>query len=133
MNTTYDLKEAIKNSVFSGNKINKIFSRVFQAIRIFINDEIKNLEILLENSLEYIKAEGRIAVISFHSIEDRVVKKFFTKNSKTCICPSSFPICTCNNMARLKIVNKKPIICTKEEVMNNIRARSAKLRIAEHL
>ena len=98
-----------------------------------VNNEIDNLNTFLSNSLKHIKKGGRIAVISFHSIEDRIVKNFFKKNAIKCICPSSFPICVCNHKAKLKIINKKSISPSNIEISNNPRSRSARLRIAECL
>jgi 16S rRNA (cytosine1402-N4)-methyltransferase len=132
MNTTYDLKNAIEE--VSGKKhINKTLSRVFQAIRMKVNNEIENLNGLLNSSLEYIKKGGRIAIITFHSIEDKIVKNFFKKNAIICICPHSFPLCICNHQAKLKIINKKSICPSSLEVKANPRSRSARLRIAECL
>ncbi len=132
MNTTYDLKNAIEE-VSRKKHINKTLSRVFQAIRMKVNNEIENLNSLLNSSLEYIKKGGRIAIITFHSIEDKIVKNFFKKNAISCICPHSFPLCVCNHKAKLKIINKKSICPSSLEVKANPRSRSARLRIAECL
>ena len=132
MNTTYDLKNAIEE-VSRKKHINKTLSRVFQAIRMKVNNEIENLNGLLNSSLEYIKKGGRIAIITFHSIEDKIVKNFFKKNAIICICPHSFPLCICNHQAKLKIINKKSICPSSLEVKANPRSRSARLRIAECL
>ena len=132
MNTTYDLKEAIEE-VSRKQHINKTLSRVFQAIRIKINDELNNLNKLLNNALKYVKKEGRIAIITFHSIEDKIVKNFFKKNAISCICPHSFPLCICNHKAKLKIINKKSICPSELEIKKNPRSRSARLRIVECL
>ena len=132
MNTTYDLKNAIEE-VSRKKHINKTLSRVFQAVRMKVNNEIENLNGLLNSSLEYIKKGGRIAIITFHSIEDKIVKNFFKKNAIICICPHSFPLCICNHQAKLKIINKKSICPSSLEVKANPRSRSARLRIAECL
>jgi len=132
MNTTYNLKNAIEE-VSRKQHINKTLSRVFQAIRIKINDEIGNLNKLLENSLKYVKKGGRIAIITFHSIEDKIVKNFFKENAIKCICPPSFPLCICTHQAKLKIINKKSICPSDLEIENNPRSRSARLRIVECL
>ena len=132
MNTTYDLRDAIKE-VSRKQHINKTLSRVFQAIRMKVNDEIGNLNSLLHNSLKYVKKGGRIAIITFHSIEDKLVKNFFKENAIKCICPPSFPICICNHQAKLKIINKKSICPSNLEVEINPRSRSARLRIVECL
>ena len=132
MNTTYDLREAIEE-VSRKQHINKTLSRVFQAIRMKINDELNNLSKLLNSALKYVKSEGRIAIITFHSIEDRIVKNFFKENAISCICPHSFPLCICNHKAKLKIINKKSICPSELEIKKNPRSRSARLRIAECL
>jgi len=132
MNTTYNLKEAIEE-VSNKKHINKTLSRVFQAIRMKVNNEIDNLNSVLNNSLKHIKKGGRIAFITFHSIEDRIVKNFFKENAITCICPHSFPLCICNHQAKLKIINKKSICPSNLEIKANPRSRSARLRVVECL
>ena len=132
MNTTYNLKEAIEE-VSNKKHINKTLSRVFQAIRMKVNNEIDNLNSFLNNSLKYLKRGGRVAIITFHSIEDRIVKNFFKKNAITCTCPHSFPICICNHQAKLKIINKKSICPSSLEIKANPRSRSARLRVVECL
>ena len=131
MNTTYDLKHAIEE-VSSKRYINKTLSRVFQAIRMKVNNEIDNLNNFLNLSLKYVKKGGRIAVITFHSIEDKIVKNFFKDHSISCTCPNTFPICICNHQASLKII-KKSISASDFEIKNNPRSRSARLRIVECL
>ena len=132
MNTTYDLKNAIEE-VLNKNFLNKTLSRVFQAIRMKVNNEIEHLNKFLNNSLKYVRKGGRIVIITFHSIEDKIVKNFFNKNAIQCICPSIFPVCICNNKAKLKLINKKGICPSSLEIKNNNRSRSARLRIAECL
>ena len=132
MNTTYDLRDAIKEASRKKH-INKTLSRVFQAIRMKVNDEIGNLNSLLNNSLKYVKKGGRIAIITFHSIEDKLVKHFFKEHAIQCICPPSFPLCICNHQAKLKIINKKSICPSDLEVEINPRSRCARLRIVECL
>ena len=132
MNTTFDLKEAIQD-VANPRYLNKTLSRVFQSIRIKVNNEIENLNLFLSSSLKYLKKGGRLVVITFHSLEDSLVKHFFKENAVSCVCPPSFPICICNHQAKLKIINKKGILPSEEEIKSNPRARSAKLRIAECL
>jgi 16S rRNA (cytosine1402-N4)-methyltransferase len=122
-------------------KVNKSFSKrafnpatkVFQALRIVVNDEIGNLEKFLEKSIEVLNKKARIGIISFHSLEDRLVKKFFRVNTRGCICPKELPICVCDVKRKLKIITKKPVIAGEKELKENTRARSAKLRIAERL
>ena len=132
MNTTYNLKEAIEE-VSNKKHINKTLSRVFQAIRMKVNNEIDNLNSVLNNSLKHIKKGGRIAFITFHSIEDRIVKNFFKENAITCICPHSFPLCICKHQAKLKFINKKSICPSDLEIKANPRSRSARLRVVECL
>ena len=132
MNTTFDLKNAIED-VTNPRYLNKTLSRVFQSIRIRVNNEIENLNLFLSHSVKYIKKGGRLAIITFHSLEDSIVKHFFKENAISCVCPPSFPICNCNHKAKLKIINKKGIKPSSQELKNNSRARSAKLRIAECL
>jgi len=132
MKTTFDLKEAIKD-VTNPRYLNKTLSRVFQSIRIQVNNEIDNLNLFLSSSLKHIKKGGRLAIITFHSLEDAIVKHFFKENEISCICPPVFPICNCSYKAKLKIINRKGILPSDEEIKNNSRARSAKLRIAECL
>ena len=132
MNTTFDLKMAVSKCVHP-RFLTKSLARVFQAIRIKINDELESLKEALANSIEYLEVRGRIAVISFHSIEDRIVKQFFKDRSLTCICPRDYPVCTCNTVPSLKVLTRKAVTSGKAEVENNSRSRSAKLRVAERI
>ena len=91
------------------------------------------MKVLLNNSIKHIEKGGRIAIITFHSLEDSIVKNFFKQNSLDCICPPTFPICNCNTKPKLKIINKKVISPSEKELIENSRSRSAKLRIAECL
>jgi len=106
-------------------------TRVFQALRIAVNDELGNLKRGLESATQLLKSGGRIAVISFHSLEDRIVKQFFVEKSTGCICPPDLPACGCGRKEVLRIVTKKPVTADETEVRANPRARSAKLRVAE--
>ena len=132
MNTTADLKNAI-TSVVKGKYVVKSLARVFQSIRIHVNDEINSLIEALNHCIEYLAKGGRIVIITFHSIEDRIVKHFFKKQTIKCICPKEYPVCICNTIPSLKIITKKPITPSKEEVLYNPRARSSKLRVAERV
>jgi len=107
--------------------------RTFQAIRIAVNDELNVFESALKDAIELLQPGGRVAVITFHSLEDRICKNIFTTLAQGCICPPDFPICSCDNLPKLKIITRKPIIPSNEELEGNPRARSAKLRIAEKL
>ena len=108
-------------------------TRTFQAIRIATNKELETLAAALPKLVKTLAPGGRIAVISFHSLEDRIVKQFFRMESQNCICPPEQPICTCNHKASLAVITKKPITAAQEELDANPRARSAKLRIAQRL
>lgn len=108
-------------------------TKVFQALRIFINKELDNLKSFLPQAIDILESEGRLAVISYHSLEDRIVKIFFRKESRDCICPSEIPECRCNHKAKIRIINKKVIVPTEDEIENNHLSRSAKLRIVEKL
>ncbi|MFW5998594.1 MAG: 16S rRNA (cytosine(1402)-N(4))-methyltransferase RsmH [Halanaerobiaceae bacterium] len=107
--------------------------RTFQALRIATNDELNQLEKMLNNVINFLVPGGRICVISFHSLEDRIVKHTFRELNKDCVCPPDFPICVCDKKSEVKIITKKPVQSSKEEIKNNPRARSAKLRVAEKL
>jgi 16S rRNA (cytosine1402-N4)-methyltransferase len=108
-------------------------TRVFQALRIAVNDELGALERALPQALRLLRAGGRLAIITFHSLEDRVVKTFFQTESKDCICPPEWPACRCHHRAALKIISRKPVTPSAEELRANPRSRSAKLRVAERL
>lgn len=107
--------------------------RTFQAIRIEVNDELGHLESALTDFMDVLAPKGRLAVISFHSLEDRIVKEAFAKRLDPCICPPEFPVCTCGRKADVKKVTKKPVTAGESELTQNPRARSAKLRIIEKL
>lgn len=107
--------------------------RIFMSLRIEVNQELVNLEKALPQALELLAENGRLAAISFHSLEDRIVKNFFTDEAKDCVCPPSFPICVCDKEARVRILTKKPITASPEEIKTNPRSRSAKLRVAEKI
>ncbi len=108
-------------------------TRVFQALRIAVNDELGNLKRGLETATQFLKSGGRIAVISFHSLEDRIVKQFFVEKSTGCTCPTDLPACACGRKEVLRIVTRKPVTADEVEIRDNPRARSAKLRVAEKL
>jgi 16S rRNA (cytosine1402-N4)-methyltransferase len=107
--------------------------RVFQALRIEVNAELEVLKAGLDSAIRWLNPGGRIAVISYHSLEDRIVKQNFADNTKGCICPDGIPECVCGRVPILKTITKKPILPSVEEVKENIRAKSAKLRVAEKL
>jgi 16S rRNA (cytosine1402-N4)-methyltransferase len=106
-------------------------TRVFQALRIAVNNELDNLKQGLNVAARFLGAGGRLAVISFHSLEDRIVKQFFVEQSSGCICPPDLPVCACGRKQLLRIVTRKPVTPREEEIDANPRSRSAKLRVAE--
>jgi len=106
-------------------------TKTFQALRIAVNDELGVLESVLPISIELLAPGGRMAVLSYHSLEDRIVKRFFKQESKDCLCPAEQPTCTCGHHACLQVLTRKPMIPTREEQLANPRSRSAKLRAAE--
>ncbi len=107
--------------------------RTFQALRIEVNGELDVLKSGLESAVRWLAPGGRIAVISYHSLEDRIVKDFFREYSKGCTCPPDLPVCVCGNKPILKVVTRKPVLPSQEEIQRNPRSRSAKLRVAERL
>ncbi len=107
--------------------------RSFQAIRIAVNDELGEVERMLDSVLPRLNPGGRLAVISFHSLEDRLVKTAYAGWAKGCTCPPDFPVCVCGKKPQVRLVGKKPIVAGEEELEENPRARSAKLRVAEKL
>ena len=110
--------------------LTKTLSRVFQAFRIYINKELEVLKTFLDDSIDLLAEGGKIVVLTYHSLEDRIVKEKFKYESLTCICPKDYPVCQCNKEQRLKIITRKPVYPTAEEISINRRARSAKLRAA---
>ena len=133
--TTFQLREIIENSmpkkvVFSRGGASK---KVFQAIRIYVNDELDGLDKLVEQLVDMLAPKGRGCILTFHSLEDRIVKNVFKFASTGCICPPRTPICICGHKASITLPNRKPIIATEEEQKTNSRSTCAKLRIAEKL
>ena len=132
LKTAEDLMEILRQ-VAPVPYVNKTATRVFQALRIVVNSELDNLKIFLEKAVDLLLPGGRIAVISFHSLEDRIVKEAFRYEEKSCICPPGLPICICGKEQRLKIITRKPVTASEAELKLNRRARSAKLRVAERV
>ena len=135
VSTTFELVEIIKKAIpatarRSGPHPAK---RTFQAIRIAVNDELNILKNAFIQAVQVLQPGGRIAVITFHSLEDRITKELFKYLALDCICPPKLPICNCNKKREIKIVNRKPVEPSKQETERNPRSRSAKLRIAEKL
>ena len=133
--TTHELTEIIKGAIPSAARADGPHpaKRTFQAIRIEVNGELDAIKPLIDSAAKNLVSSGRIAVISFHSLEDRLVKQGFKSLLGGCTCPKDFPICVCGRKPLIKEVTKKPILPTEEELENNPRSRSAKLRVAEKL
>ena len=131
--STLELAKVIQRA--AGKSSGKIHpaTRSFQALRIAVNQELQSLEDFLPQGVEALRPGGRMAVIAFHSLEDRIVKHYFRRESKDCICPPEQPECTCGHKASIKEINRHPIEAGEEEKQNNPRARSARLRIIEKL
>ena len=130
--TTGELARLIEQTVPRTKNGGHPAKRIFQAIRIEVNDELKILEGAIKNSVDRLKPGGRIAVITFHSLEDRIVKETFRTLAQGCICPKNFPVCVCNHKPEIKILGKAKTP-TAEEIESNSRASSAKLRVAEKI
>ncbi len=132
--TTGQLSEIIRNAVPAKSRREKNPSRrSFQAIRIAVNSELDNLSKALDDVFDCLKPGGRFAVITFHSLEDRMVKQKFKSMAQGCTCPPEFPVCVCGNKPKIKLITRKPIEAGEEELAANPRSRSAKLRVAEKL
>ncbi|MBN2384676.1 16S rRNA (cytosine(1402)-N(4))-methyltransferase RsmH [bacterium] len=108
-------------------------TRIFQALRIAVNDELESLGRVLPEALSLLRPGGRMVVISFHSLEDGLVKHFFKEESRGCICPVSMPVCRCGHQAQLRLITKRPVFPSQAEIARNPRARSARMRVAERL
>jgi len=130
--TTSELVDAIKSAIPAPARFGDGHpaKRVFQALRIAVNDELGALERALPAALEMLRPGGRLAVISFHSLEDRIVKTFMRDSERGCTCPPDFPICVCGNEPVLRALSRRPLRPTDDEVAHNPRAASAKLRVA---
>ena len=108
-------------------------TRVFQALRIAVNEELEALEIGLAAAVDLLRPGGRLVVLSYHSLEDRIVKRFIAAERRGCICPPEIPVCVCGRNPRLRLVTRRSVTPTPEEVAANPRSRSARLRAAERL
>ena len=135
LQTTGDFVEAIKAGIPAAARRHggHPAKRSFQAIRIEVNHELDVLERGLEAAVRWLNPGGRVCVISYHSLEDRIVKQHFQELSKGCTCPPDIPVCVCGNVPIVKVTTRKPLVATAEEVARNPRARSAKIRCAERL
>jgi len=133
IHTTKHLAEVVAKATRSGKPGIHPATRTFQALRIATNRELEAVEQVLPEAMAALAPGGRLAVISFHSLEDRLVKQFFRYESRDCICPPKQPMCTCGHKASLTEVNRKPILPSETEALENPRARSSRLRVAEKL
>ncbi|WP_296141030.1 16S rRNA (cytosine(1402)-N(4))-methyltransferase RsmH [uncultured Anaerococcus sp.] len=131
IDTTFKLRDLINKSIRSNEAHPE--KRVFQALRIEVNRELEVLENTLDKIIDHLNVDGRLCVITFHSLEDRIVKNTFKELEKDCICPPGLPLCVCNHKAKIKIINKKPIIAGKKELKDNSRSKSAKLRVCQRI
>ena len=133
--TTLELVEVIKSGMPARALKEKQHpaKRSFQAIRIAVNDELSSVDRMIQSAVPRLNKGGRLAVITFHSLEDRIVKTGLAAFAKGCTCPPDFPVCVCGKTPDIKLVNKKPILPTQQEIDENPRARSAKLRVAEKI
>jgi 16S rRNA (cytosine1402-N4)-methyltransferase len=132
LGTTRELATVIESVLPRKGRLHPA-TRTFQALRIAVNRELERVENVLPQAAAVLKSGGRLAVISFHSLEDRIVKEYFRRESRDCICPPRQPVCTCGHKATLKEMSKKPITPGEAEIQANPRARSAKLRVVEKL
>jgi 16S rRNA (cytosine1402-N4)-methyltransferase len=135
LRTTRDLAQAVEAAIprKAWPRDIHVATRTFQGLRIAVNEELDEIEAGLKAALTILKPGGRMATISFHSLEDRMVKSFFNVESKDCICPPQQPVCTCGHRATLQIVTRRPVRPSEAEVADNPRARSARLRVAQKL
>ena len=133
--TTGELVEIIKSSIPSFARREELSSvkRVFQAVRIEVNKELDVIAPTIEAAVNKMNVGGRIVIITFHSLEDRIVKQTFASLASGCTCPKDFPVCVCGNRPKVKIITKKPILPNSEELAVNSRSKSAKLRVAEKI
>jgi 16S rRNA (cytosine1402-N4)-methyltransferase len=129
--TTIQLVKIIENIKSNSMTGMNPATKVFQALRITVNEELSSLDVFLESSFDVLKSKGRLVIISFHSLEDRLVKKFFRAKARGCVCPKEIPVCVCQQERQAKIVQRKVIKESKKVLRNNPRARSARMRILE--
>ena len=135
INTTGELVQVVKNAMPAAMREGGSHpaKRTFQAIRIEVNKELSVITPAIRSAVELLNGGGRIAIITFHSLEDRIVKQEFAQMTKGCTCPKDFPVCVCGNKPRLRLVNNKPILPSAQELEENSRSHSAKLRVAEKI
>jgi 16S rRNA (cytosine1402-N4)-methyltransferase len=131
--TTVGLAEVVTDAV--GGRHGRIHpaTRTFQALRVAVNRELEQLESVLSQAISLLGFEGRLVVISYHSLEDRIVKRFMQRESRDCICPADIPVCVCSHQAKVKLISRRIIAPSTDEVRRNPRSRSARLRVAERV
>jgi 16S rRNA (cytosine1402-N4)-methyltransferase len=131
--TTYELTEIIKAAIPMKVRMNggHPAKRTFQAIRIELNKELEVLNNSIDNMIDLLNDNGRLSIITFHSLEDRIVKTRFRNNENPCVCPPDFPVCVCGNKSKGKVITRKPIVPSEEELQENSRSKSSKLRVFE--
>ena len=131
IDTTFKLKDIVTKSIKSNEAHPE--KRVFQALRIEVNRELDVLKDTIDKVVDHLNKDGRLAIITFHSLEDRIVKNKFKDLATDCICPPEFPVCVCNHKAKVKIITRKPITSSKKELKENSRAKPAKLRVCQRI
>ena len=131
--STLALAEVVRKAVGRSQEKQDPATRTFQSLRIAVNDELKTIEQAIPGLIALLKPHGRVAVISFHSLEDRLVKQTFQRESRDCVCPPEQPVCTCGHKALIRVLTHRPIMATGQETTLNPRARSARLRVAERI
>ncbi|MBA4419905.1 MAG: 16S rRNA (cytosine(1402)-N(4))-methyltransferase [Anaerolinea sp.] len=133
LHTTGQLASLIEDAVGKSRRGIHPATRTFQALRIVVNNELENIKVVLPDAIQLLSPGGRLAVITFHSLEDRIVKHYFQRESKDCLCPPGVPVCQCGHQASLKIIKPAFIQAGELEIKSNPRSRSARLRVAEKL
>ena len=129
LETAADLKAVLRGAVPAHFSAVKVYARAFQALRIAVNDELARLEVGLRVVFGRLRSGGRLAVLSYHSLEDRLVKRFFRELAEPCVCPPGLPVCGCGRVAVARLVTKRPVTAGQDEIAENPRARSARLRV----
>lgn len=132
LSTTLQLADLVARTVGRREKIHPA-TRTFQALRIAVNDELEALNQVLPQARDLLCPQGRLAIIAFHSLEDRLVKRFYQQESRDCLCPPEIPVCVCEHRATLRVITPRPVRPSAEEIARNPQSRSARLRLAERL
>ncbi len=132
INTTLELAAVVQRAVGIRGRIHPA-TKTFQALRIAVNQELERLKVALEQTVNLLGFGGRLVAISYHSLEDRLVKEYLNRESRDCICPPRTPVCVCGHKATLRLIDKKPIVPSPAEIEANPRSRSAKMRVAERI